>query len=346
MQRNGLEISSTADTSPAATLTSDQSLKCEPTICADTPKPISLPESADGLSPSDLPDGTMTDLFGQAHVPASLSAPPARVKRAMTSATFGLRGYLSSPSAALQSSLESRLMTRLDGVGSILFSQTWRRKATPAGRPYYQLAASGRRTLETAFGSWPTPMAGTPAQNGYNAAGNTDSSRKMVELAGWRSPAAQNGDRGGQNGLERVAAGHTLNLQDQALLASWPTPCAQQANGEPEAFLERKRRSIARGSSMGVSLTDLQMVAKLATWPTPRAEDSESSGMRHSRGVADTLTAVSGLANGSHAQTEKPAQLDPDHSRWLMGYTADHLSCAPTETPSFLKSRRNLSVPA
>ena len=50
---------------------------------------------------------------------------------------------------------------------------------------------------------------------------------------------------------------------------SWPTPCSQQANGEPEAFLERKRRSIARGSRMGVSLTDLQMVAKLASWPTP-----------------------------------------------------------------------------
>jgi hypothetical protein len=30
---------------------------------------------------------------------------------------------------------------------------------------------------------WPTPMAGTPAQNGNNAAGSTDSSRKTVALA-------------------------------------------------------------------------------------------------------------------------------------------------------------------
>jgi hypothetical protein len=30
---------------------------------------------------------------------------------------------------------------------------------------------------------WPTPMAGTPAQNGNNAAGNNDSSRKTVELS-------------------------------------------------------------------------------------------------------------------------------------------------------------------
>ena len=71
---------------------------------------------------------------------------------------------------------------------------------------------------------WPTPTAGTPAQNGNNEAGNTDSSRKTVALAGWA------------------------------------TPQANQANGTPERFLERKRESMARGAqNMGVSLTDLNM---------------------------------------------------------------------------------------
>ena len=41
------------------------------------------------------------------------------------------------------------------------------------------------------FAGWPTPMAGTPAQKGYNAAGNMDSSRRTVELAGWVSPSAR-----------------------------------------------------------------------------------------------------------------------------------------------------------
>lgn len=36
---------------------------------------------------------------------------------------------------------------------------------------------------------WPTPMAGTPAQNGNNAAGNNDSSRKTVELCNSSGPA-------------------------------------------------------------------------------------------------------------------------------------------------------------
>lgn len=39
----------------------------------------------------------------------------------------------------------------------------------------------------------------------------------------------------------------------------------------------------------------LPRVAQLASWATPRAEDAESAGMRHGRGVADTLTAQSAL---------------------------------------------------
>lgn len=46
------------------------------------------------------------------------------------------------------------------------------------------------------FSSWPTPrredsestMAGTPAQNGNNAAGNNDYSRSVVALAPWVTP--------------------------------------------------------------------------------------------------------------------------------------------------------------
>lgn len=49
----------------------------------------------------------------------------------------------------------------------------------------------------------------------------------------------------------------------------WATPLANPANGTPEAFLERKRRSIARGNKMGVALTDLALQAQLAGWPTP-----------------------------------------------------------------------------
>ena len=35
---------------------------------------------------------------------------------------------------------------------------------------------------------WSTPMAGSPGTEDYNPAGNTDSSRKTVELASWPTP--------------------------------------------------------------------------------------------------------------------------------------------------------------
>jgi hypothetical protein len=55
------------------------------------------------------------------------------------------------------------------------------------------------------------------------------------------------------------------------VFSCWPTAVADPANGTPEAFLRRKRESVARGSSMGICLTDLQMVA--VGWPSPNAQD-------------------------------------------------------------------------
>ena len=350
----------------------------------------------------------------------------------MTNATCGLRGFLSSPSAALQSSLESKLKRRLDGAGSTLFSLTWKAKATPAGRPYCQLAASARRTSETGFGSWPTPAAQEPGGTleMHNArrrkaiakgikigASSQGAMSHAAQLAAWPTPKAQEDGRtldqyeaarqrgyqrrigktsGGpaskQGGLAIAAqlaptpmagtpaqkgyneAGNTDSGRKTVALAGWPTATSSSGGDNTNSASVRER---GHGNN-------LEGIARKA-WATPRAEDSESSGMRWSRGVADTLTAQASLAhwitpqthdvttrgntnadhhysphdlsnqallaasgptpNGSPAQTESPGQLDPDHSRWVMGYRAEHLSCAPTETPSFLKSQRRSFVP-
>jgi len=45
--------------------------------------------------------------------------------------------------------------------------------------------------LQAALSGWPTPMAGTPAQNGNNEAGNNDSSRKTAALSGWPTPTTR-----------------------------------------------------------------------------------------------------------------------------------------------------------
>lgn len=60
--------------------------------------------------------------------------------------------------------------------------------------------------------------------------------------------------------------------------SAWPT--AKAVSGGANSQWEAR----------GAGGPDLQEAAQ--NWPTARAEDSESAGMRHSRGVADTLTAV------------------------------------------------------
>jgi hypothetical protein len=47
----------------------------------------------------------------------------------------------------------------------------------------------GRLEDTVPLAGWPTPMAGSPAQNGNNAAGNNDSSRKRVDLCTTDGPA-------------------------------------------------------------------------------------------------------------------------------------------------------------
>lgn len=57
----------------------------------------------------------------------------------------------------------------------------------------------------------------------------------------------------------------------------WPTPTACEAGGTPEQFVARKLKSIAKGSKMGASLTDLGLVAQLAGWPTPTVGNAMGS---------------------------------------------------------------------
>lgn len=151
-------------------------------------------------------------------------------------------------------------------------------------------------------------------------------------------------------------------------IRNWATPCAQMANGEPEAFLERKRRSVARGNSMGVSLTDLNMQVKAAEkgmWPTPQARDHFpprkpeyiEAKRKEGHGMSNLNDAVAhpqmfatpqarDFRTGQTSRWDNPertrnlndqigGQLNPTWVEWLMGWPLGWTDCAASATDKF-----------
>lgn len=200
-----------------------------------------LPASAAGLSPCAWLIGVVP--YGPAAVHVSHSVEGAETEEGQrTLATSGRNFSGSSPSAALQQSLENRLRARMGVDGSPEYVLTWRHWDMSSGPPICALQAYLPRTQDSVFSGWPTPV----VTHFHNAT----------------SPGVR------KRGLRRP---------DKTGWAAW-----------------------------------------LIGW---RYEDLPKSIRGSRKSIASCLPAEHGRkSNGSNAKTEHLGVLNPEHSRWLMGY--------------------------
>lgn len=174
---------------------------------------------------------------------ASLSRRPESVMAQTTIVTSGLKCCaLLAKSGPL--GLLARMLLESSIWRSTIYSLIWKEKATKQGRLYYQLAASARRTGDTASPSWATPTA-----MDHLPPRSTDALLRQA-----------NTTRKG-----RLRPANLREQVDPATMAAWPTPTSRDYKGarKPETLIDK-------GRYPSNTLCDAVI------WATPQARDYRS----------------------------------------------------------------------